>query len=189
MTPAAAATSVAGGAYGISASGKVAILPVAGVGPVPSVTLPPNGGSVSAEQALNTGVPPFVSADALRARTAGIAAGPSAVVGSTAGVVNASALGLIGVSAASGSCSATQKGATGSASVDNLSVAGKPVLAPINPRPNTTIPLQVATVTLNEQVKPKTGHGITVNAVHVKFNAIAAGVDVVIAQSRCEVNA
>ncbi|MGW3965616.1 choice-of-anchor P family protein [Amycolatopsis sp. NPDC005003] len=102
------------------------------------------------------------------------------------------ALGNVGIKLVEAVCTATQKGVEGSTKLvgANLGSAGAVDAAPA---PNTKIKvglgtLNVATVTLNEQIKNKDG-SLTVNAVHVQLLGGGAGAlgsgDVIVSQANC----
>jgi hypothetical protein len=184
FAPAAAgASSIAGGAYGISANVNALLAPVS-VGAAPTVTLPAEGGGPFTESLLSANL-----AGLLPVRLAEVATrGNSALgtVSSSATALDAAAAGIVTVSAARSRCSATTTGAQGSASVVDLVVAGTPISA-VDVGPNTTISLPVGRVILNEQRRSRTAD-ITVSAVHVILSAAVVSGDVVIAQSRCSVS-
>jgi len=58
------------------------------------------------------------------------------------------------------------------------------VSVPVNPAPNTTISLPLVTIIFNEQIKGDDG-SLTVNAVHVKLNALVGKGDIVLAHAKC----
>ncbi len=94
------------------------------------------------------------------------------------------ALGGLGgkIGAINATCDATQAGTTGSSSIANVSLPG--VSIPVNPAPNTTIKLPLVTIVFNEQISGDDG-SLTVNAVHVKLNALVGKGDIVLAQAKC----
>lgn len=174
---------VGGGAYGLSANVNAILAPVS-VGPLPSVSLPAEGGGPFTASVLSANVAGLVSVGVARVSTQGNSGLGSA--SSSAVVLDADVAGLVQVSVARSRCSATSDGAQGSASVVGLVVAGIPI-ATVDLGPNTTIALPVGTVVINEQRRDGAG-SITVNAVHVSLNALVASGDVVISQSRCSVD-
>lgn len=179
--PAGAATSVAGGAYGVSANVNAVLAPVS-VGALPSVSLPPDGGGPFAESLLSANVAGLAPVAVARVSTQGNSGLGSAR--SSARVIDAGIAGLVTLSAAQSQCSATSSGALGSASVIGLVVAGIPI-STVDAGPNTSIVLPVGRVVINEQ--RTSGSQVTVNAVHVTLNALAVSGDIVVAQSRCAV--
>lgn len=179
--PAGAATSVAGGAYGISANVNAVLAPVS-VGALPTVSLPPDGGGPFAESLLSAnlaGLAPVAMAKVSTEGNSGLGSAKS-----SARVIDAGIAGLVTLSAAQSQCSATSGGALASASVIGLVVAGIPI-STVDAGPNTSIVLPVGRVVINEQ--RTTGSQVTVNAVHITLNALAVNGDIVIAQSRCAV--
>lgn len=174
---------VGGGAYGLSANVNAILAPVS-VGPLPSVSLPAEGGGPFTASLLSANVAGLVSVGVARVSTQGDAGSGSA--SSSAVVLDADVAGLVQVSAARSRCSATSDGAQGSASVVGLVVAGIPI-STVDLGPNTTIALPVGTVVINEQRRDGPS-SITVNAVHVSLNALVASGDIVISQSRCSVD-
>jgi hypothetical protein len=177
-----AATSVAGGAYGINANGNALVAPVS-VGALPSVTLPPEGGGPFTESLLSANLAGLVPAQIAKVSSEGNAGVGSAR--SSATVVDVGVSGLVTASAARSRCSATAGSADGSASVVDLVVAGIPI-STVNAGPNTSIAVPVGSVIINEQRRTGASQ-ITVNAVHVVLEAAVVSADIVIAQSRCAV--
>lgn len=169
-----------GGAYGLKAD---VVTPVAhlSAGPMPSVTLPSNGGQRSASL-VDVNLLGLGSVGALKATTAGSTT--AGTVDSSASAADVSLLGLVSVGVVKSQCNATADAANGNVSVVDLVVAGIPI-AVVNPGPNTRVALPIGSVTLNEQTRSQSG--MTVNAVHVRLNALVASGDIVIAQSRCGV--
>lgn len=94
------------------------------------------------------------------------------------------ALGALGgqISAVNATCDATDAGTTGSSTLAGVSLPG--VSVPVNPAPNTTIDLLLAKIIFNEQIEGQDG-SLTVNAVHVKLNALVGTGDVILAQAKC----
>ena len=201
VTPSAAdVASVAGGAFGARVTISVAGVPVGGSDPVPSVHLPPTGGSVrnaAASWAVRGPDPAgpfggrFLTTGLLTAETWGrTGAAGSTTSSGTAGVVDvlASALTARGVSAA---CTTTATTATASATVTDGRLAlgdGTVVALPAEPGPNTSFRATSAggesfTVVLNEQ--HAAAGSLTVNAVRVVLHGPSAAGDVVLAQARC----
>ncbi len=87
------------------------------------------------------------------------------------------------IGAVQATCDATQAGITGSTTLANVSIPGVTVAA--NPAPNTTIAVApLVSIIFNEQISNPDG-SLTVNAVHIKLNAVAATGDVILAQAKC----
>lgn len=179
---AAAASSVSGGAYGLSAKVNALVAPVS-VGPLPSVTLPAEGGGPFTASLVSANVLGLASVGLAEVRTQGNSGVGS--VASSASLVDVSAAGLVEASVVRSRCSARADGAEGSVSVADLVVAGIPI-STVNVGPNTTITLPVGRVVINEQ-RQDGASGLTVNAVHVTLTALAVSGDIVLAQSRCAV--
>lgn len=178
-----AMAAVGGGAYGLSANVNAILAPVS-VGPLPSVSLPAEGGGPFTASLLSANVAGLVSVGVAKVSTQGNSGVGSA--SSSAVVLDADVAGLVQVSAARSRCSASSDSAQGSASVVGLVVAGIPI-STVDLGPNTTIALPVGTVVINEQRRDGAS-SITVNAVHVSLNALVASGDIVISQSRCSVD-
>lgn len=179
-----AAGSVGGGAYGISANGNAVLAPVS-VGAMPSISLPAEGGGPFTESVLSANLAGLAPVRLVRLSTEGNSGIGSAK--SSATTVDVNVAGMVTASAARSRCSATSSSADASAAVVDLVVAGIPI-STVNAGPNTSVALPVGTVIVNEQ--RRTGNSqIVVNAVHVILNAAVVSADVVIAQSRCAVNA
>ena len=177
-----AATSIAGGAFGIRANVNAVLAPVS-VGAMPSVTLPAEGGGPFAESLLTANLAGLVPARIAEVSTEGNSGRGSAV--SSATLADATVAGLVSVSSARSRCHATSAGADASASAVDLVVAGIPI-STVDAGPNTTISLPVGRVVLNEQLRSG-ATGVTVSAVHVVLSAAVVTGEVVIAQSRCSV--
>ena len=86
------------------------------------------------------------------------------------------------IGAINATCDATQAGTTGSASIANVQLPG--VSVPVNPAPNTKINLALVSIVFNEQIKGSDG-SLTVNAVHIKLNALVGKGDIILAQAKC----
>ncbi|WP_026421352.1 choice-of-anchor P family protein [Actinokineospora inagensis] len=92
-----------------------------------------------------------------------------------------SGLGTVG--AITARCDATQAGVTGSTELArvNLSLAA----VPLRPAPNTTIGLPgIASIVLNEHIDNANG-SLTVNAVHLRLDAVVGHGDVVLGSATC----
>jgi hypothetical protein len=86
------------------------------------------------------------------------------------------------IGAVNATCDATQAGTTGSASIANLQLPG--VSVPVNPAPNTTVNLPLVSIVFNEQIQNPDG-SLTVNAIHIKLNALVGTGDVILASATC----
>lgn len=177
-------TSVSGSAFGAQVQVTLLGLPV-NVGPLPSVTLPPNGGGPFTGNVINLGVPSVLSASVLDASTQG-SLGVNGSSASSARVAGVAVTDVLTADVLASECQADASGVSGSSTITNGLVAGIPVA--VNPAPNTTIDLGLVTVILNEQIVSSTpgSNDITVNAVHVIFNTGLLNGDVIIAQSHCD---
>lgn len=167
-----------GRAYGLSAAVNLPLLPV-------NVPPQPDTGTIRTADAVTTSTPctASVSAVVLSAQalcpkvTTTIAPGSvtatSTVSRATIGIPG---LPVITVTGLTGTSASTCSGATGSASL-TLTIGGSPVTVPT--APNSTIPLGVGSITVNEQ-DPVTGadHGLTEEAFHL--TALGGTVDVVL---------
>ncbi|TDP96550.1 choice-of-anchor P family protein [Labedaea rhizosphaerae] len=80
-------------------------------------------------------------------------------------------------------CDATQSGVTGGSTLVNVQIPGAQV--PVNPAPNTKVNvLGLLVITFNEQIDNADGSK-TINAVHIKLNALVGSGDVILASSTC----
>ena len=163
----AAADPGSGSAFGVQVSvlGGTISIP-----PVPLVVTPPGG----QQSLLNVGAG-GVNVAALSVSSQG----SNGNVTSSAGDLGATVPAFLTASALTSQCSATPTAATGSA---QLIGASSPLTGPLaaNPPPNTTIPVVVGTLTLNEQ--QTTSNSIRVRAAHVAASPIT---DVILAESDC----
>ncbi len=194
-------TAVGGGAYGVKVYvAGVPLVPPVTLGPLPEVTVPPDGGSD--DDAVYDGLVPFlIGSVVLRVATSGSLANGvfssvrvSDLIVSTTGVgpIPKPAPPLIGVLGATSRCAATASGASGASTVAGLVVAGVPV-GPLGTGPNVTIEVPgVGRAILNEQVTTGVTGGvpaaITVNAVRLVLDGPLGAGEVVVAQSRCAVS-
>jgi hypothetical protein len=141
----------------------------------------------------NVGVPaasPQISATALEVNASGeTGSGPNAGGHADASVANLVIVPAgLGAEAVSSRCDATKAGPTGSTTI----VGGTGALSAIavNPPPNTTIPLGILTIVLNEQVSRDTAaggtflHSMRVRAIHITFGAPGSG-EIIVAESSC----
>lgn len=180
------------------------------VGAMPASAAPGDGSAFAANVAVtllgtpavnvgplapsNSGGPTSASVASVNAGgivTAGVATS-SAELNEETGAVHAQAdianvgIGLAAltgkIGAVKATCDATQAGVTGSANLADVQLPG--VSVPVNPAPNTVIKLPLVTITFNEQI-PGADGSLTVNAVHVKLNAIVGKGDIILAQAKC----
>jgi hypothetical protein len=142
----------------------------------------------------NVGVPagtPAISATALAVNAAGeLGSGPNAGGHANSYVANLSIVPAgLGAAAVYSECHSTMAGNSGFTTI----VGGTGALAPValNPPPNTTIPLGILTIVLNEQlaqdsVNPNGSvqHAIRVRAIHITFGAPGSG-EIIVAESSC----
>jgi len=156
-----------GGAFGVQVSvlGGTVTVP-----PTPLVLTPPGG----QRSVVNVGAG-GVNVSALSVSSGQAADG---TVSSSAGVLGATVPGFLTATALTSACSAGPAGTSGTAGLVNAST---PLgVVPVNPPPNTTVPVVVGTLTLNEQ---QTGpNSIRVRAAHAAASPVA---DVVLAESAC----
>jgi hypothetical protein len=156
-----------GSAFGVQVSvlGGTIALPA-----TPLVVTPPGG-----QQTL-------INVGAAGVNVAGVAVnsqGSNGNVSSSAGILGATVPSFLTASAITSQCTATPASASGSSS---LIGASSPLAGPVavNPPPNTSVPVVVGTMTLNEQSGGP--NSIHVRAVHVAASPVA---DVVLADSQC----
>jgi hypothetical protein len=80
-------------------------------------------------------------------------------------------------------CDATQAGIKLTSTLANVTIPG--VQVPVDPAPNTTVNvLGLVSVVFNEQLDNQDGSR-TVNAIHIKLNAVVGSGDVILASSTC----
>ena len=158
-----------GGAFGV----QVTVLGQTVVPPTPVVSFPP-GGQRSLVNVSQAGV----SAGVLTVSSNGDNSGSVASSAQTLGVSNTTAV-PVAASALTSACSSSPSGTSGTASVVNGTTPAGPLA--VNPPPNTSVPLLVGSLTVNEQQPAP--NGIRVRTVHA--STPVAGV--VIAESDCGV--
>jgi hypothetical protein len=156
-----------GSAFGVQVTvlGGTIALP-----PTPLVVTPPGG----QQTLLNVG--------AGGVNVAGVAVssqGSGGNVSSSAGILGATVPSFLTAQAITSSCTSTPTSASGTS---QLIGASSPLTGPVavNPPPNTSIPVVVGTMTLNEQ--QSSPNSIRVRAVHVAASPVA---DVILAESDC----
>lgn len=161
-----------------------------------------NGASSSKSDTLATltapaaGGTPSVTSSTLSVLASGAVGGatPNATAQATVENLNLalSSTTALGASAVKSSCASTKAGTTATSSIAGGTGALSAVA--LNPPPNTTIPLGIVTIVLNEQtvvpdvatgIYPAFEHDILVRAIHVIGNAPGAAGDVIVAESRC----
>ncbi|GAA4410910.1 choice-of-anchor P family protein [Actinokineospora soli] len=138
--------------------------------------------SVNVPGVLSTGV---VTSEAIRDDATGVVHSEATVAN-----VNIGLAGLGTIGAVEAYCDATQAGNTGGATLANVNLAGITVGA--NPTPNFTVsiagPLPGTTlgqIVFNEQINNPDG-SLTVNAIHIKFNALTVATgDIIISSATC----
>jgi hypothetical protein len=198
--------SVTGSAVG--ARGSVTIFggnPIT-LAPTPSVMLPPTGGNESdtAPSAnLQAGPAHILETGTLNVSTQGTTGAGGSVTSSASAANVGPADATATADSVSSTCTASETGASGSATITNGQVVtstdanGTPVTTepvPANPAPNTTIHGTINTVNdtfdavFNEQVTNPDG-SITVTGYHLKLLGPTAVGDVFVAQSTCGVAA
>ncbi len=184
-----------GGAFGEEVDIVLAGIAVTS-GPTPVVALPANGqgGGPFTDNLAEVDLPDALLAQVLQVSTEG-ALGPAGFVESSADVANVR-IGpedapAVEATAVHSECRSESTGSTGTASLASLEIGGEG--GALEPPPNTVIPIPGGEVRLNEQITSSqrgTEEGntsITVNAIHVVFdNPLVTG-DIIISQSRCEV--
>lgn len=194
---------VTGGAYGFSSSVSLFDGPAVDSGPLPVVTLPPEGSPTPITESdpdgesAQQGPAIVVQATAMTVSTEGTT-GVGGSVTSSASVVFGDAeeerVDPFSADEVGSTCTASESEVTGAAALDNASLVtstdleGEPVEVidlPENPAPNTTLSGtndavgDTFRIVLNEQIRE--GDTLTVNAVHVFLgqNAQGASVDAV----------
>jgi len=182
-----------GRAFGLSANASLLGLTLVNIPPIPDT------GPVSTTVPSTTSTPcvasigGLITAHVLCANVT-TSLGPAKST-ATASVNDTSILGLPGVPGISiglvqSSSTTTCAGSSGTTTIAFLQVGGTVVIAkPTAIAPNTTINVGVVSLVLNEQI-PVTGpdKGLTVNAVHIKVNALgAAKVDMILASSESDI--
>ncbi|HEY0450656.1 choice-of-anchor P family protein [Actinophytocola sp.] len=168
-----------GSAFAAKVSVTLLGQPAANVGPLaPSNTNGPTSASVASINAAGLVTAGLVTSKAeLNEETGEVhAQADLANVGIALGALSGK------ISAVNATCDATQAGTKGSSTLAGVSLPG--VSVPVNPAPNTTIDLVLAKIIFNEQISGPDG-SLTVNAVHVKLNALVGKGDVILAQAKC----
>jgi len=182
-------TSVAGGAFGLSAAVTVPVTGALALAPSPSVTLPTTGGGPITRTVAKATVGTLASTGVLTVSTSGdsqISHGRTTRSSATVDALNIG--GRLGASTVTSRCTSNGDGSTGSTTL--AGVTG--IVTATVPAPNTVVQLPgVGSVTLNEQIvtsQPGATSSITVNAVDVRIDpALLAGTSgqIIVGQSRC----
>lgn len=177
------------------------------LGPIPHAVLPPTGG-LDSDVVLGVALPGIISSQTLPVFTAG-ATGPRIAGSSSVAAVETLDLlgGLIRADAIVAACSSRSDGLTASSDtrgsvLANLVIGGLAI--PLNPKPNTRIPLlngflKIGEVILNEQVHGGDGiktSTVDVNMLHVKvkdggilLNGQLLKGDIIVSSAHCAVDA
>jgi hypothetical protein len=181
-----------GRAYGLTATATLLGLPLVNVAPTPDT------GAISTTSSSTTTTPcvatlsGLVSAHVLCANVTTVAfPGKSTASASVAdATVGIGAIPVITLEVINSSSTTTCAGSTGTTTIAFLKVGGTVVIGmPTQVAPNTKVTVGVVSLVLNEQI-PFTvpDKGLTVNAVHVKVNALGlATTNVVIASSESDI--
>jgi Ice-binding-like len=181
-----------GRAYGLTATASLLGIPLLNVVPTPDT------GHISTSSSSSTSTPcvatlnGLVSAHVLCANVTTVAfPGKSTASASVAdAAVGISSIPTITLAAVKSTSTTTCGGSTGTTIIDYLKVGSTVVIAvPTTVAPNTQITVGVVSLTLNEQIPfVAPDKGLTVNAVHVKVNAVGvAKTNVVIASSESDI--
>ncbi len=182
-------TSVAGGAFGISAAVTVPVTGALGLAPSPSVVLPTTGGGPITRTAAKATVGSLASTGVLTVSTSGdaqVSHGRTTRSSATVDALNVA--GRLSASTVTSRCASNGDGSTGSTTLEG--VTG--IVTATVPAPNTVVQLPgVGSVTLNEQTvtsQPGAKSAITVNALDVRIDpALLPGTSgqIIVGQSRC----
>lgn len=154
------------------------------------MTLPATGGGPFSDSLITVDAPGVVTTGVLNVSTQGARLGEhagnaqsSAQVAGVAALVDVLTADLV-----TSSCTSNGDGSSATTTLANANVSGIGAIG-ANPAPNTVITVaDVATITFNEQTRsdvPGQQTSITVNAIHVRLNALVGTGDIVIAQSQC----
>jgi len=182
-------TSVAGGAFGISAAVTVPVTGALGLAPSPSVVLPTTGGGPITRTAAKATVGSLASTGVLTVSTSGdaqVSHGRTTRSSATVDALNVA--GRLSASTVTSRCTSNGDGSSGSTTLEG--VTG--IVTATVPAPNTVVQLPgVGSVTLNEQTvtsQPGANSAITVNAIDVRIDpALLPGTSgqIIVGQSRC----
>jgi hypothetical protein len=187
------ANSVSGEAFGVSVN-------AAGVrvGPTPHVVLPSDGGMVS-DQLLNITVPNVAASTTLGVVTTGSIGPNTASAQSSATVEQVNLLkGAVAAQLVVAMSNSTADGSTAKSTAEGSTLIGLSINGStpvdVTPSPNTTIPIPVGAVILNEQILEGDGvhtSALTVNMIHVVINDPLTGTitgDIIVASAHSDVN-
>jgi hypothetical protein len=162
------------------------------VGPISNVNMssPPGGLGPFTDSVASATAPPLLTAGVLNTRTEGGNLGShSGFAKSSASVANVNALsGQLTAAVIASECTSNGDGSSGSSTLTTVKLGSTTL--PVNPAPNTVIPIPggLGSITLNEQIRPTNGAGdtsIIVRAIHVRLTSAAANGDIIISESRC----
>ncbi len=181
-----------GRAYGLTASASLAGLQLV------NIARTPDTGPVSTTSTGTTSVPctatlsGLISAHALCAKVAttefpGKSVATASIDDTTIGITG---IPVITVKTIKSSSTTTCAGSTGATTIASLKVGNTVVISePTTIQPNTTVNVGVVKLVLNEQIAFTTpDKGLTVNAVHVKVDALGlAKTDVVLASAESDI--
>ncbi|WP_424184653.1 choice-of-anchor P family protein [Actinokineospora sp. G85] len=171
-----------GSAYAADVNVTLLNRPAVDIGPLsPSNTSGPTTNtlaSIEVPGVLTTGV---VTSSANLNESTGVVHSEAAVAEARLLLGNLGSIGSL-----KATCDATQAGNVGSTALTGVNLLG--VSIPGNPAPNTTVSippvLSLASLTFNEQIANPDG-SLTVNAVHVRLNALLGSGDLIIGSATC----
>lgn len=175
-----------GSAYALDVALTLPVVGAVNVGPIAaSNTDGPTSASVASINVpgvLGTGV---LTSEATRDDATGIVHSEASTANVNIGLAGLGTIGLV-----TAVCDATQEGNTGSTTLANVNLAG--ITVGSNPSPNTTFsiagPLPGTTlgqIVFNEQIANPDG-SLTVNAIHITFNALTVATgDIIISSATC----
>ncbi|CRK62173.1 hypothetical protein [Alloactinosynnema sp. L-07] len=174
-----------GSAYVASANLTLLGSPAVNVAPL----APSNTDGPTTAQLASLNIPTVVSAGVVTSRAERDDATGAVHAEADLANVQIALAGLGSIGAIEAVCDATQAGNSGTTTLANVQLAGVTVGA--SPAPNTTIsvpsgpiPPPLVSITFNEQINNPDG-SLTVNAVHIKLNALLGTGDVILGQARC----
>jgi hypothetical protein len=180
-----------GRAFGLSASASVLGLVNLTVAPTPDTGQVTTANAVTVAPPCVATLSGLVSASALCANvTTTVNPGTSTANASVADVsINIATLPVISAHLVQARSRSTCAGASGSATIASLTIAGVAQLN-LNPAPNTSIALAGGgAVILNEQSPvPGADFGLTVNAIHVSVHLLGVNVDVIVASATSDIH-
>jgi hypothetical protein len=183
-------TTVKGSAYGVSASLRTLLGPLAAIAPTPTVTLPATGsnGPLIHQSTTPINLPGLLHTGAINVATAGTLGASGQVQSGTEvhGIVVAD---LLQIDSVGVECTSNATGSTAKTIVGNVALAGQKVA--VVTLPNTTVNVPgVGVLHINEQAVTGSGAStsITVTGVRLTLNALGlAGGEVIIGRAVCGV--